>query len=463
MPVDLDALARGEPGDRRPSSPGGDRRGCRSCRPAGRRCRCTTKPSSVASISAPSPRSPSTTPAIRSDSLTRSSWAPRTSVSPSAKQPSSATSGSSSIASGTSLGLHDRPLEGAVGDVEVAHRLLGGELLGSSSRSPRTIPRIRRRIRMKPVRVQLTPTSASSSREPGTSTPAAIRNAAELGSPGTAHRVELQLVGVDRRHVAAVAVDRDAGRAAASARCGRGCGSARRRSWRRRRRARRAARTTSPARWRRRARRRSTAGAAPRIVSGAKRPSRASSSAPICRSGAAIRSTGRRRIDSSPSSVNERPCCAASQPGSSRSSVPALPTSIGWPGLARLAQAGAADHDVAAVLLDERAERAHRVERRGRVGGVQVVRDPHRLRGHRAEQRGAMGDRLVGRRRDGPGEAPCGLEANVHARRIMLARRGSRGRPRAPAPARPAPRRRPTARPRPGCCRARATAPGRRC
>ena len=47
------------------------------------------------------------------------------------------------------------------------------------------MPRIRRTIRRKPVRVQLTPTSLSSRREPGTSTPAATMKAAELASPGT--------------------------------------------------------------------------------------------------------------------------------------------------------------------------------------------------------------------------------------------------------------------------------------
>jgi hypothetical protein len=52
----------------------------------------------------------------------------------------------------------------------------------------------------------------------------------------------------------------------------------------------------------------------------------------MSRSGAATRSTGRRRIDASPSSVNARPSWPASQPGSSRNSVPALPTSIGAPG-----------------------------------------------------------------------------------------------------------------------------------
>ena len=47
------------------------------------------------------------------------------------------------------------------------------------------IPPMRSRIRRNPVRVRLTPTSRISSREPGTSTPAAIRKAAEDRSPGT--------------------------------------------------------------------------------------------------------------------------------------------------------------------------------------------------------------------------------------------------------------------------------------
>ena len=95
------------------------------------------------------------------------------------------------------------------------------------------------------------------------------------------------------------------------------------------------------------------------------------SRAPMRRSGSAMRSTGRRRIDASPSSVYERPSCPASQPGSRRISVPALPTSIGAVGLAGVAQAGAADDDLAgAASLDQRAERAHGVERRVRVLGV---------------------------------------------------------------------------------------------
>ena len=83
----------------------------------------TAKPSAVASMSAPSPRRPSTTVAIRSDSLRRSSCAPSTTVSPSAKQPSSATSGSSSIASGTSSAVTRVRGQRAVRDLERRERL----------------------------------------------------------------------------------------------------------------------------------------------------------------------------------------------------------------------------------------------------------------------------------------------------------------------------------------------------
>ena len=63
-------------------------------------------------------------------------------------------------------------------------------------------------------------------------------------------------------------------------------------------------------------------------MNGGKRPSRASSEAPISDNGSATRSTGRRRIDASPSSIHAAPGWPASQPGSRRISVPALPTSI---------------------------------------------------------------------------------------------------------------------------------------
>ena len=123
---------------------------------------------------------------MRSDSFTRSSCAPRTIVSPSAKHPSSATSGSSSIASGTSSASTTVPSRAPYA---TSRSLTGSSATSSplsSSRSPSTIPRMRRRMRKKPVRVQFTPTSPINRREPGTSTPAATMNAAELASPGTA-------------------------------------------------------------------------------------------------------------------------------------------------------------------------------------------------------------------------------------------------------------------------------------
>jgi hypothetical protein len=73
------------------------------------------------------------------------------------------------------------------------------------------------------------------------------------------------------------------------------------------------------------------ASGAPWTVNGGNRPSRASIRAPISDSGWAIRSTGRRRIESSPSSSKLDPCWNDSQPGNSRISVPALPTSITSP------------------------------------------------------------------------------------------------------------------------------------
>ena len=118
--------------------------------------------------SPPRPRRPSTTAVMRSDSLTRSSAAPRTTVSPSAKQPEQADQRQLVDGQRDLVGLDDRADQRPGGDVEVGDRLVGGTIVRSSgsSRSPRTIPPIRSTIRRKPVRVQLTPTSRSSSREP---------------------------------------------------------------------------------------------------------------------------------------------------------------------------------------------------------------------------------------------------------------------------------------------------------
>jgi hypothetical protein len=64
----------------------------------------------------------------------------------------------------------------------------------------------------------------------------------------------------------------------------------------------------------------------PCTVIGASLSSRASMRAPIRCSGSTTRSTGRRRIDSSPSSVQTPRPWPESHPGRIRSSVPALPT-----------------------------------------------------------------------------------------------------------------------------------------
>ena len=122
-PDDLDALARREPGDRAEHRQPVVAVGVASRRRAGRRCRARRSRPAVASMSAPRPRRPSTTVAMRSVSLSRSSPAPRTIVSPSAKQPSSATSGSSSIASGTSSASTTVAPSGESRDVELGDRL----------------------------------------------------------------------------------------------------------------------------------------------------------------------------------------------------------------------------------------------------------------------------------------------------------------------------------------------------
>ena len=128
------------------------------------------------------------------------------------------------------------------------------------------------------------------------------------------------------------------------------------------------------------------------IVSGVKRPSRASSRAPIAASGARDAVDGRRRMLSSPSSTQLPPSgCPASQPGSSRSSVPALPTSIAAPGRApRRPGPWMTKSPRRAPWRTSAPSATHRVERRLRVGGLQVVGDAARARcsSRRAARRG---------------------------------------------------------------------------
>ena len=185
---------------------------------------------------------------------------------------------------------------------------------------------MRSAIRKNPVRVQLSPTSFTTTRDPLTRIAAATTNAADEGSPGTTmssssssstwatvmrppSRSNGTRARLRKRSVwsrlgpgSVTVVDPEASIPAISTHdftCALGTGSS----------------YSMPV------------SEAPRTVSGGKRPSRASMVAPIIRSGSATRSTGRRRIVSSPSSVQTPPGCPASQPGRRRMSVPAFPTS----------------------------------------------------------------------------------------------------------------------------------------
>ena len=198
-----------------------------------------------------------------------------------------------------------------------------------SSRSPRITAPIRSAMRKKPVRVQFRPTSSTTTREPGTSVAAATMKAADEGSPGTVDLVQLELVDL-----------RDASSAARRARTGTRARRSMRSVWSR------LGRALDRPSWSPSAsipaisthdltcalghrqlvvdpgqlgaahgERREAARRAPRR----RRPSRAAArrSGPPGGGG----STRRRRAS------RRRPGCPASQPGSSRSSVPELPTS----------------------------------------------------------------------------------------------------------------------------------------
>ena len=94
--------------------------------------------------------------------------------------------------------LDDRALERAGGHVELADRLARPPRVPGSSRSPTITAPMRSAIRKKPVRVQLSPTSFTTTREPRTRIAAATMNAADDGSPGTHDLVELELVDLRR-------------------------------------------------------------------------------------------------------------------------------------------------------------------------------------------------------------------------------------------------------------------------
>ena len=253
--------------------------------------------------------------------------------------------------------LDGRADQRAGGDVELGHRLLGGISPGAAvSRSPMTTPPIRSTIRTKPVRVQFALMSVTTIREPLTRIAAAMWNAADDGSPGTWIVAELELVVLGQLDPVAVAGDPAAGAGeqalgVVAARLGldhrRRAGGQQPRHQHARLDLRRGhrQRVLDPAqRHAVHAERREAVVAGPR----SRRPS--------ARSGRGDRSTGRRRIDSSPSKVHSPPGWPASQPGASRISVPALPTSMCASAAAR--SPGAADRQRARIgaLLDQRAE-----------------------------------------------------------------------------------------------------------
>ena len=187
---------------------------------------------------------------------------------------------------------------------------------------------MRCRIRKKPVRVQFAAMPSSTIREPRTSTAAAAGNAAEEGSPGTCSGPSSSSSWAEtvmRSPSRAIRTPAAANIRSVWSRDGIGsttvvgpdasspASSTHDFTW-----PDATGRTYSIPR-----------SGLPVIVNGGNRPSRAAICAPICSSGTATRSTGRRRIDASPSTVQAPPSCPASQPGSNRISVPALPTSIG--------------------------------------------------------------------------------------------------------------------------------------
>src|SRR5882672_7091658 len=138
-------------------------------------------PSGCSSTSMPIARSPAATVATRSDSFTRSSSAPWTTVVPSANAASTATSGSSSMSLGAASGTMRAP------------RSFPAWTRRSETGSPETIrsfPRsspdpIPARCSRKAMRVGFTPTPLRRTSEPRTIEAAASRNEAAEKSPGT--------------------------------------------------------------------------------------------------------------------------------------------------------------------------------------------------------------------------------------------------------------------------------------
>lgn len=126
---------------------------------------------------------------IRSDSLTRSSSAPRRTVRPSAQAAATKSTGNSSMASGTRSSGMSMPLSRA----ERTRMSATGSPPTSRWFSRLRSPPIRRRISMTPTRVGLMPTCCRTSSEPSAILAATRKKAAEEMSAGTSIWVALNL------------------------------------------------------------------------------------------------------------------------------------------------------------------------------------------------------------------------------------------------------------------------------
>ena len=181
------------PGARRPRATR-PRRPRRASRAGGLRCESTTpprsragtplirNPSSVARMCPPTRRSSSTTASIRSDSFTRSSPAPRTTVSPRAWHAATAKIGSSSIERrAPPSAVTVVPTSSEDSHLDVARPARRRSSAGCRSRRARPCARGRRAARS---RRGLSPTPCTVTAEPGTIAAATRNGAADEMSPG---------------------------------------------------------------------------------------------------------------------------------------------------------------------------------------------------------------------------------------------------------------------------------------
>ena len=139
------------------------------------------RPSSNSSTSTPHAVSASAIVAIRSDSLTRSSCAPRATVRPAAIAAATNSTGYSSIMLGVSSGGTSMALSGAW---RTRRSATGSPPTIRGSCSVMSAP-IAISAANKPVRVGFMPTLAMMMSDPGTIDAATAQNAADEGSPGT--------------------------------------------------------------------------------------------------------------------------------------------------------------------------------------------------------------------------------------------------------------------------------------